>query len=112
MSQNYNDTLRSSYSSLQGSGPDWAVKQVPRQDIQIVPLSPPVSYSTLSHDSPPSSSGYFSIQTAYNETFPNQDSGYVFYNRTCDGGLLQPTLPPNHGSKTTLPSTFPPHYEW
>jgi hypothetical protein len=70
------------YKTLQETGPDLAIKTVPDQSIQAVPLTPPVTFNVLAHDAPPSGSGYCSIKTAYAE-----NTKYNFVPRKCDGNL-------------------------
>jgi hypothetical protein len=118
--QNYeiNDSYRSSYTPLDktwcGKGipkkpfdtfnppfhynkkcpADWLtnnIAQVPDQNIQIVYETSNYGYNALTHDSPLSTSGYFSFLSAYN----NDKNGYEPVFRKCDGSFVKlPTKPP------------------
>lgn len=98
MSTSQNDSLRSSYSILKRTGPDCVTGKetilpggqvkVPPQNIQIVPILQSQGYNALTHDAPSSGSGYLPINYAYNDIYPNKDTGYNFVNRTCDGGFI------------------------
>lgn len=76
------------YKTLSQTGPDWSATKSSRQNIQIVPRTPEVSYNVLSHDLPATESGYFPIHDAYNEVFSERQCGYNFVNRGCDGSFV------------------------
>jgi len=82
----------SNYQRVSQIGPDWFPTGVPDMYTQLVPITPPVSYSTLLHDSSPSTSGYFVYTTAY-DVDKIRNSGYRFVKRACDGTLLYDTTP-------------------
>ena len=70
------------YKTLKQTGPDSDQKLVPDQTVQSVPITPPVTYKVLSHDSPSNGSGYCDMKVAYAE-----NSAYKFVSRKCDGLL-------------------------
>lgn len=83
------------YLQVQDLGPDWQPQGIPSNYHQIVAITPPVTYSELMHNSPPSVSGYFEFPTAY-DTDRIKECGYKFVKRVCDGRLETPltTNPP------------------
>ena len=83
MASENNFTLRSNYSTLTETGKEWNPTRISRQDIQVVALTPKTRFDTLMHNVPPTSDGYFKIYDAYNNTFPNSQSGYRYVNRVC-----------------------------
>jgi hypothetical protein len=67
---------------------DWNAIQnqpVPRQNVQIVYETSNFGYNALTHNAPPSSSGYFSYLPAYN----NDINGYEPVFRKCDGTFVK-----------------------
>lgn len=82
-----NFSLRSNYKTLNETGPDWQPKNISRQDIQIVALTPPNTYDVLTHNVPATNDGYFKVHNAYNNVFSTSEGGYQFMNRTCHGEL-------------------------
>lgn len=87
MSLENNFSLRSNYKTLEQTGPDWHPKNISRQDIQIVAITPPNNYDILMHSLPPSGEGYFKVNEAYNNVFSSSEGGYQFVNRNCHGEL-------------------------
>jgi len=79
-----NDSLRSFYSTLKQTGPEWDVR-VPPQNIQIVAKTHDWGYNALTHRVPSNGTGYFNMSTAYNDLYPRMETGYRFVNRHCDG---------------------------
>ena len=134
MSTSQNDSLRSFYSILKQTGPDCVTGKetilpggqvrVAPQNIQIVPILQSQGYNALTHNAPSSGSGYLPINYAYNDIYPDKETGYNFVNRTCDGGFTtnvsenyhhtahphHPTSHPHHPTSHPHHPTSHPHH--
>ena len=104
----------SSYQLLEQTGPDWFPSGVPDMSVQLIPVTPPVTYDTLLHDTESSSSSYFGYNQAY-DSERIRKCGYSFVRRRCDGLLSTPvhvtSVPTNLGAANPPPEpTFIPKY--
>jgi len=95
------------YKILSETGPDWIPQGVPNMDIQIIPISLNLGYSSLTHSSANEGTNYFPFTDAY---LSNEYSktGYSYIQRYCDGNIVQnQTGSPSYPMTTTPSRSYP-----
>lgn len=80
---------RRSYKTITETGPDWTPTGVPSMSVQIIPISYQQGYSSLTHGDNDVSSRYFNFTDAYLLNYINNNNGYQYKKRDCDGNFIE-----------------------